>query len=201
MKVFISGSRSIKSLSEGTQKVLQSIIDKNDEVLIGDCDGVDDLVQQYFKDRRYTNVTVYVAGSGRARYNAGFKEKHITVDKSIPHATREFYAIKDIAMSYDCDYGIAIWDGKSRGTLSNIHRMGNLDKNMDVINYMTASSGSPLRYGIGSCDFGSFNILNRICKDRCRAVLAKCDFHMNRIFLPFDNRCRLRTVGICQIIL
>ncbi len=31
-----------------------------------------------------------------------------------------FYATKDCAMGSDADYGFMLWDGKSRGTLTNI---------------------------------------------------------------------------------
>ena len=36
-------------------------------------------------------------------------------------ATRfDFYVQKDIAMAKDADYGLMIWDGKSKGTLNNM---------------------------------------------------------------------------------
>lgn len=134
MKIFISGSRKITSLSSYTETVLKKIIERDiDEILIGDCDGIDYLVQKFFKKNGYTKVLVYVSGDGHARRNAGFNEKHIPVDPNIPFASREFYAVKDIAMSNDCNVGIAIWDGKSRGTFQNIERLHKLNKCVQTI--------------------------------------------------------------------
>lgn len=136
MKVFISGSRSIRKLTEQMQDLLQSIIDNGDEVLIGDCEGIDDTCQRFFKDHGYGKVTVYVAGVlCPARYNVGFEEKHLAIDPYIMPCSREFYAVKDIAMTRDADYGIAIWDGKSSGTLNNINRMDKMGKPMKIIKY------------------------------------------------------------------
>lgn len=40
----------------------------------------------------------------------------------------EFYRQKDIAMANDADCGFMIWDGKSRGTFSNIVSLAQMNK-------------------------------------------------------------------------
>lgn len=35
-------------------------------------------------------------------------------------------------MSYDCDFGFTIWDGKSKGTLANIRRLAKLGVGINV---------------------------------------------------------------------
>lgn len=47
----------------------------------------------------------------------------------------DFYAQKDIQMSIDADYGLMIWNGKSRGTLNNIINLTNQGK--EVLVYIT----------------------------------------------------------------
>lgn len=118
MKIFIAGARSITDIDNFVINKLRSICDKGFDVLVGDCYGIDTVVQSYFADHAYSNVTVY-ASNGRARNNVGrWPVKNIPVVS----ATRgfEFFRQKDIAMANDADMGFMIWDGKSRGTLCNI---------------------------------------------------------------------------------
>lgn len=118
MKVFIAGARSITDIDNFVINKLRSICDKGFDVLVGDCYGIDTVVQSYFADRAYPSVTVY-ASNGRARNNVGgWPVKNVPVAP----ATRgfEFFWRKDIAMANDADMGFMIWDGKSRRTLCNI---------------------------------------------------------------------------------
>lgn len=111
MKVVISGSRSIKSLPPEAYKQINSIIDSGAEILVGDAFGVDAEVQRFLKTSGYTKVTVYHAYS-KPRNNLGFK----TV------AVEGNYSDRDKFMYDQADYGLAIWDGLSRGTLANTKR-------------------------------------------------------------------------------
>ena len=118
MKIFIAGARSITTIDNFVISKLRSICDKHFDVLVGDCYGVDTIVQSFLADCLYPNVTVY-ASNGRARNNVGrWPVKNVPVAP----ATRgfEFFRQKDIAMANDADIGFMIWDGKSRGTLQNI---------------------------------------------------------------------------------
>ena len=58
-KVFVSGSMSIKKLDNLAIQSLNKIISKNIQVLVGDANGVDKLVQEYLSNKRYYNVIIY----------------------------------------------------------------------------------------------------------------------------------------------
>ena len=93
MKIFIAGARSNTIIDNIVIHKLRSICDKGFDVLVGDCYGIDTVVQSYFADHAYSNVTVY-ASNGRARNNVGrWPVKNIPVVS----ATRgfEFFRQKD----------------------------------------------------------------------------------------------------------
>ena len=49
VKIFIAGAKSINSLDAFVQKKLMSICQKNYDVVVGDCYGVDFLVQSFMR--------------------------------------------------------------------------------------------------------------------------------------------------------
>ena len=111
--VFISGSRSIKALPFAALQSLEAIIAQGFTVLVGDCFGVDTLVQNFLADRQYANVIVCHIGP-HPRNNRGF-DTH-----SVP-GTRQ--TDKDAYMGQRANYGLAIWDGVSPGTAANVARV------------------------------------------------------------------------------
>lgn len=111
--VFISGSRSIKTLPAEALESLEAIMAQGFTVLVGDCFGVDTLVQNYLADRHYLNVIVCHIGT-RPRNNRGFKTHQVA-------GTRQ--TDKDVYMGQKANYGLAIWDGVSPGTAKNIARV------------------------------------------------------------------------------
>jgi len=111
--VFVSGSRSIKSLPLEAMQSLESIMLLGLTVMVGDCYGVDTLVQDYLADRGYQNVIVCHIGA-RPRNNRGFKTHQV-------QGTRQ--TDKDAYMGQTADYGLAIWDGVSPGTAKNVARV------------------------------------------------------------------------------
>ncbi|MDR0306486.1 MAG: hypothetical protein LBI42_06585 [Chitinispirillales bacterium] len=129
--VFISGSISIGELPKEAIAKLDSIIGKEINVLVGDAKGIDLQVQKYFHKKNYPNVTVYFAGK-QIRNNVGsWKTKSIQTNIAVKN--RLFYTEKDKAMVADTDYGLMIWDGKSKGTLNNIKAMQEAQKKFYVI--------------------------------------------------------------------
>ena len=111
--VFISGSRSIKSLPLEAIQSLESIMLLGLTVMVGDCYGIDTLVQDYLADRGYQNVIVCHINV-RPRNNRGFKTHQVQGT----HQTD-----KDAYMGQTADYGLAIWDGVSPGTAKNVSRV------------------------------------------------------------------------------
>jgi hypothetical protein len=129
--IFISGSISINKLPRQAILELDNIIGKGMKVLIGDANGVDLQVQKYLREKNYSNVIIYHVGK-EARNNAGFWEtKSITTNFSA--RGRLLYTEKDKAMVADTYCGLMIWDGKSKGTLSNIKAMLAVQKGFCVI--------------------------------------------------------------------
>ena len=110
MKIFVSGSRSIKKLPKNAIEALDRIIAQGFTVLVGDCYGTDALVQEYLTVQQYENVLVYHIGS-RPRFNIGFEAVKVDGRRQID---------KDAEMGRTADYGLAVWDGVSPGTRKNI---------------------------------------------------------------------------------
>ncbi|MEG4044580.1 hypothetical protein [Microcoleus sp. Pol17_C1] len=118
--VMISGSRSIKDISAGLLSI-DRIMELKFSIIVGDAGGVDQLVQEYLRQSNYLNVTVYFAlwgGNGKPRNTTDY----VTV------GIAGSYVDRDIAMCSVCDYGLALWDGNSRGTKENIDRTGRKTK-------------------------------------------------------------------------
>lgn len=136
MKVFISGSISLKELTPTIEDTLNYIIEKQYSIIIGDAAGIDSLIQQYLSSKEYYDVTVYsLLSKPRNLFSNNFTVK--TIDylvmaeylelpekekKKVEFSERKKQAFKDIAMSLEANVFIAIWDGKSEGTKNNILR-------------------------------------------------------------------------------
>ena len=141
MKIFVSGSINIKQLPQLAIEKLDSIIEKNFAVLVGDANGVDSLIQKYMKEKSYRNVFVYYAGD-KIRNNL---DNWQTVNVSSSLKGRALYTQKDIKMAEDADYGMMIWDGNSRGTKANIEKMTSFGKHFYVIQNDTLYTDSMLK--------------------------------------------------------
>lgn len=118
--VMISGSRSIKDISAGLPSI-DRIMELNFSVIVGDAGGVDKLVQEYLRQSNYLNVTVYFPlwdGNGKPRNTTEYETVGVAGS----------YVDRDIAMCSVCNYGLALWDGRSRGTRNNIDRTGKKTK-------------------------------------------------------------------------
>jgi len=127
MKVFISGSISIKKLPNKVINSLNKIKENNFEVLVGDAKGIDSLIQDFYQD--YENVTIYTAEEiPRYISNSYFNIKYISTNKT----GREKHTQKDIMMTFDSDYSFVIWDGKSKGSYLNIIRAIENNKKVKV---------------------------------------------------------------------
>jgi hypothetical protein len=118
--VFISGSMSISELPKEVKTNIDNIIRQNMHILVGDACGIDSAVQSYCKSMEYENVTVFTIHTN-PRHNSGYQSK-VPVPESVC-GTRNRQTEKDKAMSDTCNYFLAIWDGKSKGTHANIVRL------------------------------------------------------------------------------
>lgn len=132
-KVFVSGSKSISTLSNEFLELLSEAVREGSEILVGDCYGVDSAVQKYLASIGYPNVTVYCSGEEPRNYFLENGKIHSCAELAKGLTGREFQYVKDIEMCKDCDYGIALWDSKSAGTGENIKRLHALGKEMKII--------------------------------------------------------------------
>lgn len=132
-KVFIGGSRRLSRLNKQIKQRLNGVIDKGLTVIVGDANGVDKAVQRYLAERNYQNVAVFCM-AGICRNNIGrWLTREITPAQN---ARRDaaFFGTKDRAMGAEADYGLMLWDGKSRGTLANIRDL--IDRQKPVVVYL-----------------------------------------------------------------
>jgi|SRR5690625_2242544 len=133
MKVFIAGPRALRSLNKKVIERLEKIISQNLTVLVGDAAGIDKQIQTFYNSKKYTNVKVF-ASNGKVRNNIGnWEVEAIKVDPKVRGF--DFYAMKDLAMAKEADYGFMIWNGKSRGTFNNILNLVKFEKT--VLVYVT----------------------------------------------------------------
>jgi len=110
--VVIFGSRSIKELPTDAIASINKIMKLGLEILIGDAPGVDQLAIAYLESRGYEKVTVFYARNMRATtsYDA--------------YQIKGSYTARDKFMCSRARWGLAIWDGKSKGTRRNIEQLG-----------------------------------------------------------------------------
>jgi hypothetical protein len=136
MRVFIGGSRRVSRLDEQVTGRLDEIIRKQLPVIIGDANGADKAVQDYFRQCAYGQVEVFCT-EGRCRNNAGnWKIRPVPAPAGGKHDF-EYYAAKDRLMADEGSIGFMLWDGKSRGTLANVLRL--IEQGKKVVVYLAPS--------------------------------------------------------------
>lgn len=94
------------------------MIEKGFQILVGDANGADKAVQRYLADRSYPNVLVHCM-KDHCRNNLG---NWPTREVDAPRGARgfDYYFLKDRAMAEAAEYGLMLWDGKSKGTVNNV---------------------------------------------------------------------------------
>jgi hypothetical protein len=117
-KVFIAGSRQITRLPAEVKSRVETMIDKGFQILVGDANGADKAVQSYLAEKAYPNVLVHCM-EGHCRNNVGHWPTH---EVPAPKGARgfDFYSAKDRVMADAAEYGLMLWDGKSKGTINNV---------------------------------------------------------------------------------
>lgn len=134
--VFVAGSRAISKLNEQIRERLDNIMRQQLSVLVGDANGADKAVQVYLAKCAYRNVTVYSMEVSRNNVG-GWPIKHHLAATAAKH-DRHYYGIKDLAMTKDATWGFMLWDGESKGTLTNIVNLLNTRKK--TLLYLDAQS-------------------------------------------------------------
>lgn len=122
VRVFIGGSRAVSRLNDVLRERLNRIISAQHEVLVGDANGADKAVQQFFAESRYPNVTVFCTGL-KCRNNIGAWTTAPVAPPAGVHGGFDFYAAKDREMAKQATHGFMLWDGESRGTFANVRTL------------------------------------------------------------------------------
>jgi len=117
-KVFIAGSMNIKNLDPKVKERIDSIVERDLEVVVGDADGADASVQWYLFNHGNSRATVFCSGP-TPRNNVG-DWPIVSVATNYAEGSRAFFTAKDIRMAEVADFGLMIWDAKSTGTLGNV---------------------------------------------------------------------------------
>ena len=117
-KVFIAGSRQITRLPAEVKVRVDTMIDKGFQILVGDANGADKAVQAYLAEKAYPHVLVHCM-ERHCRNNVGHWPTH---EAAAPKGARgfDFYSAKDRVMADAAEYGLMLWDGKSKGTVNNV---------------------------------------------------------------------------------
>jgi len=116
--VFVAGSRQISRLPAEVRSRLDTMIEKGFQILVGDANGADKAVQRYFADRSYQNVLVHCM-KDHCRNNVGnWPTRQVVAPRGAKGF--DYYSLKDRAMAEAAEYGLMLWDGKSKGTVNNV---------------------------------------------------------------------------------
>ncbi len=116
--VFVAGSRQISRLPAEVRGRLDTMIAKGFQILVGDANGADKAVQRFLADKSYPNVLVHCM-KDHCRNNIG---NWPTRQLVAPRGAKgfDYYSVKDRAMAEAAEYGLMLWDGKSKGTINNV---------------------------------------------------------------------------------
>lgn len=121
-KVFVSGSSHIKELSDEMLNCLNELMARKVTILVGDCYGVDLLVQKYLRGLEYKDVVVYCSSMTPRKGNCLFPTVRSLWELARGKTGAMFFEVKDDAMTKDCDEAVAFWNGVSHGVKCNIER-------------------------------------------------------------------------------
>lgn len=129
-RVFLGGSRKISRLNEPIRARLEEIVRRGMQVVIGDANGADKAMQRQLAEWTYPHVTVFFVGSAPRNNEGSWPTYHVATP---PRARGfDFYSAKDRVMADTAECGLMLWDGESRGTLSNVETMARAAKPVSV---------------------------------------------------------------------
>src|SRR4030095_2483302 len=163
--IFVSGSRSIKSLPTAARERLDHHLTNGSHFLVGDAPGVDLLVQQYLSKAAYPNVTVFHIGH-TPRNNVGCQSQPVQGSRQVD---------KDIHMAKAANRGLAIWDGRSPGTKQNIARI-----QTDVITPSLSARGNEARSDIVAHSLDDFRSLYNVAEGLTSAQHTTALHHLDQ---------------------
>jgi hypothetical protein len=129
-RVFLGGSRKISRLNDSIRSRLEEIVRRGMQVLIGDANGADKAMQRLLAEWEYPHVTVYYVGQAPRNNEGLWPTYHVTTPPRVRGF--DFYAAKDRVMADMAECGLMLWDGESRGTMSNVENLARAGKPVSV---------------------------------------------------------------------
>lgn len=124
--VFLSGSRRITRLPEDVALRLDAMVDGELEIVLGDANGADRLMQAYLDRKGYRRVRVFHSRASYRNNLGAWPSEQVDVEPGV--TGRAFYTRKDKRMAEAADFGLIVWDGKSEGSLANARELAQLGK-------------------------------------------------------------------------
>jgi hypothetical protein len=162
--IFIAGSRCLSRLNADVKRRIDTMIDKDFTILVGDANGADKAVQRYLAEKGYRNVIVHCM-AGNCRNNiAGWPIREISASPGLRGFA--YYSTKDLAMVDYASYGFMLWDGESKGTLNNVIQMIRQHKSVVVYlapkkKFRNLRSPHDVAQLLSDCDQGTVTRLER----------------------------------------
>jgi len=153
--VFLSGSRKIIRLNDVIRMQLENIMEQRFKVVVGDANGADRALQLYLAERNYPNVYVFCSG-GTCRNNVGtWQTRKVSVERNL--TGRAFYTQKDKVMAAEAEFGMVLWDGRSKGSINNVFELLKNGKAADVYfaprkEFIGVKSAADARYLLNLCE-------------------------------------------------
>ena len=123
--VFVAGSRALSKLNAQITARLDNVVKQGFTVLVGDANGADKAVQRYLAEHEYQRVIIYCMDVCRNNIGKWPVRAHPAQEL---RRDRHYYGIKDLAMAKDATWGFMIWDGASKGTLTNVVNLLKMQK-------------------------------------------------------------------------
>lgn len=163
-KVFIAGSRRLSRLNADVKRRIDTMIEKDFTILVGDANGADKAVQRYLAEKGYRNVIVHCMADSCRNNVARWPTREVMAPKGARGLA--YYATKDQAMVDDAAYGLMVWDGESKGTLNSVINMIRQEKPVVVYlapkkMFQNLRSPSDVVDLLGNCDRASVRRFER----------------------------------------
>ena len=185
--VFLSGSRDTNQLNELVRYRINEWLDQRAKFVVGDANGADKAMQRYLAEENYKNVIVFCSGSV-CRNNVGnWDVQEISVDLKLKG--RAFYTQKDKEMASIADSGFVLWDGKSIGSINNMHEL--LKNGKNIVVYL-----SPKQKFIDVTNSGELEaLIQKIDQSDARTINEKLKFKSGVDEPSMPVQCKLNLHG------
>lgn len=126
MKVLVTGSRAVnKAMLEYARRCVNRAKDLGYSIIVGDAPGIDQAVIRQCDD---VGVHVEVFGAYNKLRNRSTTGENNTMPES--------YSERDQHMVGLCDICVAIWNGKSRGTVKTYNSALMAGKDAHLVNFL-----------------------------------------------------------------